>query len=83
MKAWERSRELIGIMIIGWITLLIVLIVIDKVIVPISIPKPNYLYVFIEGLIKLIGAALIALIWLAFWKALVNQYKRSILGQKG
>lgn len=75
MNGFERSKELIGIMILGWITMLIALIAIDRIIVPITIPKPNYLFAVLEGIIKLLGAGIIALIWLFTWKTLVKYYK--------
>lgn len=75
MNRFERSRELIGIMILGWITMLIALIAIDRIIVPITIPKPNYLFAVLEGIIKLLGAGIITLIWLFTWKTLVKYYK--------
>ena len=81
MRAFERIRELMGIMILGWITLLLAFIAIDRIIIPISIPKPNYLFAVLEGLIKLIGAGIIALLWLLFWKTLVKYYKIKFTGK--
>jgi len=81
VRVIERSCELIGIMILGWITMLLAFIAIDRIIVPITIPKPNYLFAVLEGLIKLIGAGIIALIWLLFWRSLVKYYKVKVLGK--
>lgn len=75
MRALRRSRELMVIMLLGWITMLLTLIAIDRIIIPISLPKPNYLFAVLEGLIKLVGASMIALLWLLLWRMMIERYK--------
>jgi len=75
LNALRRSFELALIMVVVWLTMLLVFVVVDKVVVPISIPKPNYVFVFLEAVVKLVAASVIALVWLGFWSFLVKIYR--------
>jgi len=76
VNAFRRSFELTLIMIVVWLSMLLVFIIIDRVVVPISIPKPNYVFRLLEAVIKLAAAGAIALAWLGMWSYLVKIYRR-------
>ncbi|HDO20711.1 MAG: hypothetical protein NDF56_06985 [archaeon GB-1845-036] len=80
MRVFERVKELALIMIIAWISMIIMLIIIDRFIVPITLMKKGYMMLLFESLLKITLSSIIAAGWLYLWRNLVKRYIKKFGG---
>ncbi|MCD6155048.1 MAG: hypothetical protein J7J22_04710 [Candidatus Verstraetearchaeota archaeon] len=80
MRVFERVKELALIMIIAWISMIIMLIIIDRFIVPITLMKKGYMMLLFESLLKITLSSIIATGWLYLWRNLVKRYIKKFGG---
>ncbi|RLE56386.1 MAG: hypothetical protein DRJ30_02285 [Candidatus Methanomethylicota archaeon] len=80
MRVFERVKELALIMIIAWISMIIMLIIIDRFIVPITLMKKGYMMLLFESLLKITLSSIIAVGWLYLWRNLVKRYIKKFGG---
>jgi len=74
MKTIHRIWELASIMIVVWIMMMAMIVVIDKVVVPMKIPVSGWAAAIIDATFKLIISGVIAGFWLWLWIMLVQKY---------
>ncbi|MEM2926266.1 MAG: hypothetical protein QW220_02905 [Candidatus Bathyarchaeia archaeon] len=63
-----------GILIIVWVTMLILLIVATKFIVPLELPFPSPMGTILSSVMRTILGIALALAWLYGWKKLYEEY---------
>ncbi|MEM3693539.1 MAG: hypothetical protein QXI39_05920 [Candidatus Bathyarchaeia archaeon] len=63
-----------GILIIVWVTMLILLIVATKFIVPLELPFPSPMGTILSSVTRTILGIALALVWLYGWKKLYEEY---------
>ena len=80
MKTIERIKELAIIMITEWINMIIMLILIDRQVVPITLPGIGYMKILLEAVVKILLSGAIALGWLYLWRSLVKIYIKKLSG---
>lgn len=73
-KTISRVGELASIMIIVWMLMMLMLLFIDRIIVPITIPIDGTWKIIFESIIKLLMSGATALLWLFIWIQLVEKY---------
>ncbi|MEM1549598.1 MAG: hypothetical protein QXO74_05180 [Candidatus Methanomethylicia archaeon] len=74
MKTIHRIWELTLIMVVVWIIMILMIVFIDKIIVPITISISSPYATLIDSIFKLMVSGLMAAIWLWIWVVLVQKY---------